>query len=83
MKITRENIGEHLVRYQLRMVNKDLKDMFNDDKWRFNITMTRKQFAKFKKYSLYMMQKTFKCNRTKAKNTFEWLIMRFGLRIKG
>lgn len=81
--INRTNIGEHLLVYQLEMVNKTLKDVANDDKWFFNITMTRNQAIQFRSYAIPLIKKTFKCNRVKAEGIFEWFNLTFGLRIKG
>lgn len=82
VKINRENITKHLIEYQLNMVGKKLIDTIDDDKWFFNNTLTTEQFNQFEKYSLNLIQKVFKCNKTKAKNSFEWFNMAFGLRIK-
>ncbi len=82
MKITRENITEHLLDYQLEMVGKDRTVLIDDDKWRFNVTITRIQLNEFREYSISLLQKIFKINKKKAKDNFEWFWMRFGLRIK-
>jgi hypothetical protein len=81
-KITRENITRHLIEYQLAMVGKSMMDTLDDDKWYFNITMTTEQFTEFKKYSIKLIKKIFKCNTTKALKTFDWFNLEFGLRIK-
>jgi hypothetical protein len=81
-KITRENITRHLIEYQLAMVGKSMMDTLDDDKWYFNITMTTEQFTEFKKYSIKLIKKIFKCNTTKALRTFDWFNLAFGLRIK-
>ena len=81
-KITRENISRHLIEYQLAMVGKSMMDTLDDDKWYFNITMTTEQFTEFKKYSIKLIKKVFKCNTTRAKSTFDWFNLAFGLRIK-
>ena len=81
-KITRENISRHLIEYQLNMVGKTLIDTLDDDKWYFNITMTSIQHDHFKKYTLNLIKKTFKCNKSRAEATFAWFDLAFGLRIK-
>ena len=82
VKINRENITRHLIEYQLAMVGKSMMDTLDDDKWYFNITMTTEQFEEFKKYSIKLIKKVFKCNTTRAKSTFDWFNLAFGLRIK-
>ena len=81
-KITRDNISKHLIVYQLSIVNKTLEDTLSDDKWFFNWTITLEQFENFKKYSLSLIKKTFKCNKSKATEIFEWFYKGYGLRIK-
>jgi phenylalanine-4-hydroxylase len=44
--------------------------------------MTTEQFTEFKKYSIKLIKKVFKCNTTKALRTFDWFNLEFGLRIK-
>jgi hypothetical protein len=69
-KITRENVAMHLVEYQLRMVEKSLINMVDDDQWRFNITLTTIQ-SEFKQYAITVLKKTFKCNKYCHFN-FDW-----------
>lgn len=81
-KANRENISQHLMEYQLKMVGKTLMDVVDDDRWRFNITMNLEQREEFRKYTIATIQRIFKCNRTKAENTYNTFIHDFGLRIK-
>lgn len=81
-KATRENISQHLMEYQLNMVGKTLMNVVDDDTWKFNITMNYAQREEFKKYCISTIQKVFKCNRTKAEDTYNIFIQSFGLRIK-
>lgn len=81
-KVTRKNIGAHLFDYQLDIIGKGRVDIIDDDKWRFNNTLTLKQYNEFKDYAIKLLQKTFKYRKQKAVDTFEWWWMRFGLRIK-
>jgi hypothetical protein len=53
----------HLVEYQLRMVEKSLINMVDDDQWRFNITLTAIQSEQ---YAITVLKKTFKCNKSIA-----------------
>ena len=81
-KITRTNIADHLLDYQLNMIGKTRLDVVDDDKWFFNFTMTKEQLAEFKEYAVPLMQKVFKFNKTKAENSFNWFREQFGVRIK-
>lgn len=82
IKITRENITRHLLEYQLEMVGKTMMDVYNDDKWFFNFTMTQEQHNQFRNYAHKLIRKTFKCNRLKAESYFDWFNLGYGLRIK-
>jgi hypothetical protein len=80
-KITRENIAEHLVRYQLEMVGKTWEDAENDSQWYYNFTMTMEQFDEFMAYALPLVKKVYKCNKKKAQSMLDWFNLQFGLRI--
>jgi hypothetical protein len=82
VKVNRENITRHLLEKQLGMVGKSMVDTLDDDKWYFNITMTRVQHEEFKKYSVKLIKKVFRCNTGRASDTFHWFDLAFGLRIK-
>ena len=46
------NIGQHLLDKELQMIGKTREDLINDDRWRFNFTISYDQLNEFKKYSL-------------------------------
>jgi hypothetical protein len=52
------------------------KEWYN--KW----TMTQEQHDVFKAYALPLIKKVFKCNKSRAENTFSWFDLQFGVRIK-
>ena len=81
-KVTRDNITNHLVEYQLAMIGKTLLDTLDDDNWHFNFTMTYAEQEEFKNYAVKLIRKTFRCNKLKGEETFQWFITQFGLRIK-
>lgn len=80
-KITRENIAEHLVRYQLEMVGKTWEDAMADQQWYYNFTMTQDQFDQFMDYALPLVKKVLRCNKNKAQIALDWFNLQFGLRI--
>ena len=83
-KVKRENIGTHLAKYQFNMIGKDYEKVFlNDDRWKFNCTMTRKQYMEFHRYAISLIMKTFRCKKSKAISNFEWYGSQFGIRLKG
>jgi hypothetical protein len=82
MGINRTNIAEHLVEYQLAMVGKTMAEAKKDDMWFFNWTITQKQADEFRAYSIPLIKKVFKCNKSKAESIFSWFNLEFGLRVK-
>ena len=81
-KITRENIGEHLLEYQLELIGKTIQEAKLDDMWIFNWTLTRDQYTQFRNYAIPLLKKTFRYNKGKAEETFSWFYIKFGLMIK-
>ena len=81
-KINRENIAEHLIDYQLGMIDKSMQEAYMTKEWYSKWTMTTDQHEVFKAYALPLIKKVFKCNKSKAENTFDWFDLQFGLRIK-
>ena len=81
-KITRENIADHLMEYQLAMVGKRIEDIMDDDKWKEHFAVTSKQRAEFKRYAIPLLEKTFKFNRSRAEATYAYFISTCGVRIK-
>ena len=80
--INRTNVADHLLEYQLAMVDKTIEEARKDDMWYFNWTMTTAQHEEFKKYAVPLLKKVFKFNKSKAEQTFGWFNLQFGLRIK-
>lgn len=80
-KIDRTNITEHLIEYQLNMIGKTIDKASEVEDWHYQWTLTQKQYELFKAYSIPLLKKVFKFNKTKAENTFNWFYSNFGLRI--
>ncbi len=81
-KVNRENITTHLIEYQLEMIGKTMQDAENTPDWFRELTMTQQQHEEFRKYSIPLLKKVFKYNTNKAKSSFEWFNLVYGLRIK-
>lgn len=81
-KINRLNIQEHLVNVQLKMVNKTMFEAMQNPDWFHEWTMTTAQYEEFKAYAIPLLKKTFKCNTNRAKATFDWFNLQYGLRLK-
>jgi hypothetical protein len=81
-KINRANVTKYLLEFQLNMMGKTLYEAKNYDKWFDEWTITTEQHKYFEYYAIPLLKKTFKCNKTKALETFKWFILHFGLNIK-
>jgi hypothetical protein len=81
-RINRENITDHLIEYQLNMIGKTIEDATTTPKWFQEFSMTSEQHEEFKKYAVPLLKKVFKFNTNRAKSTFEWFNLQFGLTIK-
>lgn len=79
--INRQNITDHLIEYQLKMIGKTIDEITTDEKWFSNNTMTPKQHEEFKAYAIPLLKKVFKFNKSKAEQTFSWFDLSYGLRI--
>lgn len=81
-KINRLNIQEHLVNVQLKMVNKTMFEAMQNPDWFHEWTMTTAQHEEFKAYAIPLLKKIFKFNTNKAKETFAFFDLQYGLRIQ-
>lgn len=80
-KINRENIGDHLVDYQLTMVGKTVAEAMKTPEWYSKWTMTDEQQNELKEYAIPLLKKVFKCNKKRAEGILGWFLLQFGLRI--
>jgi len=81
-KINRENIADHLLDYQLGMIDKSMQEAHMTREWYSKWTMTQEQHDAFKVYAIPLIKKVFKCRKQRAEDTFNWFDLQFGLRIK-
>lgn len=81
-KINRTNIARHLLEYQLNMIGKTTKDTKEEENWFKKWSISDREFEYFKSYAIPLLKKTFRFNTNKAKNTFDWFNLQFGLKRK-
>ncbi len=55
--INRQNITDHLIEYQLKIIGKTIDEVTNDEKWFTNNTMTPEQHEEFKAYAIPLLKK--------------------------
>ena len=80
-KLKRENLAEHLIEYQLNLIELTTLDaLFNKD-WIKKWSLTEEQHNIWKKYCIKTIKEVLKINSVKAKKTFEWLNLGYGLKI--
>lgn len=79
MKITRNNISEHLFEHQLSLIGKSVKEAASVN-WKTDWQISEKDMDKFVAYAIPLIKKTFKCNKTKAQGILYWFLVNFGLK---
>lgn len=79
-KINRENLAEHLIRYQLEMIGKTLEEAKLTPHWYSDWSMTPEQREKFKGYAIPLIKKVFRTNKKNAEQTFAWFDLCYGLK---
>jgi hypothetical protein len=82
MKVRRENLANHLISYQLKMIDKTPKDAFKDKEWSYKWTIPEAKYKEFRKYALNTIMKVLKCSPRKARGIFGALYFCFGLNIE-
>lgn len=80
-KITRENMIYHLMSTQLDIVGKTVLEATMSPHWRREWSMSTEDFENFESYAIPLIKKVYKCNKKKAKNTFDWFQQNYGLTI--
>lgn len=81
-KVTRVNISEHLVEYQLNLIGKTSKQALANSNWYNEWTITENQVKFLKSYAIPLLKKIFKFNKAKAEDTFLWFLLQYGLKLK-
>ncbi len=81
-KVTRENLAEHLVIYQLSLIGRTMKDAEKDREWSYKWTIPESKYKEYRKYALNTIQKVLKCSPRKSKGIFGALQFCFGLNIE-
>lgn len=80
VKITRANIAEHLLEYQLSLIGKTVKEAICNKEWLREWSLPKEKSEEFKKYAIPLIKKVFKCNKGKATSTFNWWDLNWGLK---
>lgn len=81
MKITRDNILDHLKQTQFAIIGKNIQEILLIEDWRKELYMSHEQFVRFEKYAIPLLKKTFKYNRKKAQSTFDHFRLYYGLKV--
>ena len=81
-KVTRINISEHLVEYQLNLIGRTSKQALANSNWYNEWTITENQVKLLKSYALPLLKKVFKINKGKAEDIFLWFLLQYGLKLK-
>jgi hypothetical protein len=81
MKISRENLAEHLFEKMIEIIGKTVQEAINNKNWRNEWCMTHEQYIAFEKYAIPLIKKVLKCSKTKAIKAFDWYRLSFGISI--
>ena len=81
-KPKRATMLQHLLEYQIGLIGKTMVDTYNDDRWHQKWTLTSEQKKQFYKYSIKVIKKVFRCNTSRAIETYDWFNLVFGLKVK-
>lgn len=81
LKVTRQNISEHLFEYQLSLIGKTVQDAIKTPDWRQKWELPSLSSEIFRAYSIPLIKKTFRCNKSKAEKTFDFFLANFGLKV--
>jgi hypothetical protein len=81
MKITRENLVNHLIQKELDYVGKTIEEIKNDPEWYRNYTLTEEQHKEWKEYSMKTIKKVLKTTKLRTESEFAWLDLMYGLRV--
>lgn len=81
-KPKRATMLQHLIEYQIGLIGKTMVDTYNDDRWHQKWTLTSEQKKQFYKYSIKVIKKVFRCNTSRAIETYDWFNLVFGLKVK-
>lgn len=80
-KITRINITEHLLQYQFNLIGKTIEEAKAQEDWIKTWSVSKEKSEEFSAYAIPLLKKVFKFNTNRAKATFDWFQLNFGLKI--
>jgi len=80
--VNRENIAEHLLKKQFDLIGKTIEEAQENSNWLKEWEVEEEKFKEFEKEAIQLLKKVFKCNTTRAKKTFSWFNLMWGLKIK-
>ena len=82
MKLTRENLVQHLQSYQAELVGADLDEMKKDPFWYSNNTITPEQQEVFRNYAVNTIKRVLKCSQVYAEKQYSWFDLGYGFKLK-
>ena len=80
--VNKENLTEHLIKYQLDLVGKTYDDALKDERWYSNYTITEEQNKEFTKYATSIIKKVYKCNKSHTQSRLFWFNLNYGLKVE-
>jgi hypothetical protein len=82
MNSKKDKVVLEILNKQLSYFNKTLDDVKNNEKWYEEDSLTKKQYEEWKNFSIELLRKKLKFNKTFAIKQFSWINFMWGLKIK-
>ena len=77
--INRINVSEHLLEFQFNILGKTMADKIHETEWKTEWKLNLRQKKLFKSYAMAVLKKVFRFNTSKARETYDFFDINFGL----
>lgn len=81
VKLTKEELVNHLIQKELDYVGKTIDEIRDDDEWYRNNTLTTEQYEEWKTYAKKLIKEQLKCTSQKVDYEFAMFDLMYGLKV--
>jgi aminoglycoside/choline kinase family phosphotransferase len=82
MTSKKDKVVLEILNKQLSYFDKTVDDVKDNEKWYEENSFTEKQFEEWKKFSIELLRKKLKFNKTFAEKQFMWINLMWGFKVK-
>ena len=82
MTSKKDEVVLEILNKQLSYFDKTVDDVKDNEKWYEENSFTEKQFEEWKKFSIELLRKKLKFNKTFAEKQFMWINLMWGFKVK-